>query len=66
MQSTTWGHFGVPQQHAELTVAIAILSLADDIEKSSMEVKIDTNNFFSGFKALDGTGRPYKKRIHFR
>ncbi len=48
-----WSHSGVSQQHAEFTVATATLNLADDIEKSSVDVKIDANSLSSGFKALD-------------
>ncbi len=48
-----WSHSGVSRQHAEFTLAKATLNLADDIEKSSVDVTIDANSLSSGFKALD-------------
>ena len=48
-----WSHLGVSVQHAEFTVATGTLNLADDIEKSSINVVIDANSLSSGFGALD-------------
>ena len=48
-----WNHAGVSQQHAEFTISSATLNLADDIEKSSVDVIIDAPSFSSGFEALD-------------
>ena len=36
-----WNHSGVSRQHAEFTVTKGTLNLADDIEKSSIDVNID-------------------------
>lgn len=48
-----WNHSGVSMQHGEFTVATGTLNLADDIEKSSVDVTIDTSSLSSGFEALD-------------
>ncbi len=48
-----WNHAGVSRQHGEFTVSSATLNLADDIEKSSVDVTIDTSSLSSGFEALD-------------
>ena len=49
----SWSHAGVSQQNAEFTVAEGTLNLADDIEKSTINVVIDANSLSSGFAALD-------------
>lgn len=48
-----WSHAGVSMQHAEFTIVNGTLNLADDIEKSSVSVVIDSNSLSSGFAALD-------------
>lgn len=48
-----WNHSGVSRQHAEFTVTKGTLNLADDIEKSSIEVNIDASSVSTGFAALD-------------
>ena len=48
-----WSHSGVSRQHAEFTVATGTVDLEDDIEKSSINVVIDTNSVSTGFEALD-------------
>jgi polyisoprenoid-binding protein YceI len=48
-----WSHSGVSRQHAEFTVTKGTLKLADDIEKSSIEVNIDASSVSTGFEALD-------------
>ena len=49
----SWSHSGVSTQNGEFTVATGTLSLADDIEKSSVSVVIDASSVSSGFEALD-------------
>lgn len=48
-----WNHSGVSRQHAEFTVTKGTLNLADDIEKSSIDVNIDASSVSTGFAALD-------------
>lgn len=48
-----WSHSGVSRQHAEFTVTTGTLKLADDIEKSSIDVTIDASSVSTGFEALD-------------
>jgi len=48
-----WSHAGVSLQHAEFDKAVGTLSLADDIEKSAVNVVIDTASLSSGFEPLD-------------
>ena len=49
----SWNHAGVSTQNAEFTSAKGTLNLADNIEKSSVSVNIDTNSLSSGFAMLD-------------
>lgn len=48
-----WNHSGVSRQHAEFTEAKGTLKLADDIEKSSIDVTINTPSLSTGFEPLD-------------
>lgn len=48
-----WKHAGVSMQHGEFTVAEATLKMADNIEKSSVSVVIDTKSLATGFEPLD-------------
>ena len=48
-----WNHSGVSTQHAEFTVAKGTLDLEDDIEKSSVQVVIETNSISTGYEPLD-------------
>ena len=48
-----WDHSGVSRQHGEFTLATGTLQLADDIEKSSIDVKIDASSVSTGVGALD-------------
>jgi len=48
-----WSHAGVTNQNGEFTSATGTLTLADEIEDSSVTVEIDTNSLASGFEALD-------------
>ena len=48
-----WSHSGVSIQHAEFTTAKGTLNLADDIEKSSINVVIDAGSLSTGVAALD-------------
>lgn len=49
----SWDHVGITIQSGEFETAEGTLVLADDIEKSSIEVVIDANSVSSGFEALD-------------
>lgn len=49
----SWSHAGVSMQNGEFEKAAGTLILADDIEKSTVEVVIDVNSLSSGFEALD-------------
>ncbi len=49
----SWSHAGVSIQTGEFEVAEGTLELADDLEKSSIEVAIDANSLSSGFGPLD-------------
>lgn len=48
-----WSHAGVSRQHGEFTIASGTLNLADDVEKSSVNVVVDASSLSSGFEALD-------------
>jgi polyisoprenoid-binding protein YceI len=48
-----WNHSGVSRQHAEFTEARGTLNLADDIEKSSIDVTINASSGSTGFEPLD-------------
>ena len=48
-----WSHANVSRQHAEFKVAEGILNLADDIEKSSIDVTIQTDSLSTGYDLLD-------------
>ena len=48
-----WNHAGVTRQHGEFTVATGTLTLADNIEDSSISVEIDATSVSSGFGPLD-------------
>lgn len=48
-----WSHSGVSQQHGEFTAATGTLKLADDIEKSAIDVTIDASSVSTGVEALD-------------
>jgi len=49
----SWSHAGVSVQNGEFEKASGTLKLADDMEKSTVEVSIDANSLSSGFEALD-------------
>lgn len=48
-----WSHAGVTRQNGEFTEAEATLTLADNMEDSSVEVEIATASVASGFGPLD-------------
>ncbi len=48
-----WSHAGVSRQHGEFTVASGTLTMADNIEESSIIVEIDATSVSSGFGPLD-------------
>lgn len=49
----SWSHAGVSIQSGEFEKAVGTLDLAEDLEKSSVSVVIDTTSLSSGFAALD-------------
>lgn len=51
--SFSWNHAGVSIQSGEFEKAVGTLNLADDMEKSSINVTIDAASISSGFSALD-------------
>ena len=48
-----WSHAGVTEQNGEFTKATGTLTMADNLEDSSITVEIDANSVSSGFDALD-------------
>ena len=49
----SWDHAGVSIQSGEFDKASGTLMLADDVEKSTMEMTIDATSVSTGFEALD-------------
>jgi len=48
-----WSHAGVSMQHGEFLKSVGMLNLGDDMEKSTINVVIETASLSSGFAALD-------------
>lgn len=48
-----WSHAGVSRQHGEFEKAVGTLSLAENLEDSSISVVIDATSLSTGFDALD-------------